>query len=146
MPVELLNEFIEKNCTITLMGDDMGCGEIAPKCENGEGHVYLSNQAFYPCYCEGASRLLQRYGFDVELVATPKKISSWQELVGLESENYKLAIDLEYGCGWIKPKVENEEFHDHIYLTTHTFYPSHYKWATETLQKYGFDVELVPDA
>ena len=78
----------------------------------------------------------------------PKIIKTWKELVGLESENYKLDVELlgEYdGYAWIKPKVENEEIHDHIYLTTHTFYPSHYKWATETLQKHGFDVELVAD-
>ena len=78
----------------------------------------------------------------------PKQIRTWKELVGLESENYKLEVELigEYdGCAWIEPKAENEEFHDHIYLSTHTFYPSHCKGATETLQKHGLDVELVPD-
>ena len=79
----------------------------------------------------------------------PKKIKSWEELVGLESENYKLEVKLGYGggCANIVPKIiteENKNFY--LYLSTHTFYPSHYKWATETLQKFGFDVELVPDA
>lgn len=80
----------------------------------------------------------------------PEKIKSWEELVDLESKDYRLEIDLEYGCGWIRPKVETGEtqqdyFKYHVYLSTHTFYPIHYKWATETLQKFGFDVELVPD-
>ena len=82
----------------------------------------------------------------------PKQIKSWEELVGLESENYKLEVTLlPYGggCAWIEPKVETGETmrssEHHVYLSTHTFYPSHYKWATETLQKFGFDVELIAD-
>ena len=76
----------------------------------------------------------------------PRKMKTWEELVDLESQDYKLEIDLEYGCGWIMPKVKTKENREYrVYLSTHTFYPSHYKWATETLQKYGFDVELVPD-
>ena len=82
----------------------------------------------------------------------PKKIKKWEELIGLESENYKIKVGLiggEAGCAWIEPKVETAETFrssaHHVYLSTHTFYPSHYKWATETLQKFGFDVELVPD-
>ena len=79
-----------------------------------------------------------------------KQIKSWEELVGLESEDYKLEIDLRHGCGNIIPKDETEEtqkdyFQHHVYLSTHTFYPSHYRWATEMLQKFGFDVELVED-
>jgi len=75
----------------------------------------------------------------------PKKIKTWKELVGLESENYKLEIELigEYdGCGWIEPKVESEEFHASIYLSTHTFYSGTYKYYTYWLQRYGFDVQL----
>jgi len=81
----------------------------------------------------------------------PKKISTWEELVGLENEKYKLEIELKYGggCGWIVPKVDTEQTRGsehHVYLSTHTFYPSQYKMSTEILQKFGFDVELVPDA
>ena len=79
----------------------------------------------------------------------PRKIKSWEELVGLESEKYKLEIDVEGECGWILPKPEIEQTQSssyRVYLTTHTFYPKHYKWATEILQKHGFDVELLPDA
>ena len=80
----------------------------------------------------------------------PRKIKSWEELVGLESEKYKLEIDLKYGCGWIVPKSENKEtkenyYEHHIYLSTHTFYPSHYEWSTKILQEHGFDVELIKD-
>ena len=84
----------------------------------------------------------------------PKLIKNWKELVGLESENYKLEVELigDYGgCAWIVPKVETGEtkknlLKHHRYLNTHTFYISHYKFATELLQKYGFDVELIADS
>jgi len=76
----------------------------------------------------------------------PKKIKSWEELAEVESQDYKLVIDLEYECGWIKPKVETRENeNERIYLSTHTFYGSHYQWATKLLQEHGFDVELVED-
>lgn len=74
-------------------------------------------------------------------------IKSWEELVGLESEKYRLAIDILNGSGWIVPKVETKEteenyFDHHIYLSTHTFYGKTYEWSTKTLQEYGFDVEI----
>lgn len=77
----------------------------------------------------------------------PKLIKHWEELVGLESEKYKLIVNERYGGAWIKPKVETEETQEnycehHMYLSTHTFYGSTYKWSTETLQKFGFDVEI----
>ena len=80
----------------------------------------------------------------------PRKIKSWEELVGLESEKYKLEIDLEYGCGYIVPKAETKEteknyYANHVYLSTHTFYPKNYEWSTKILQEYGFDVELIKD-
>lgn len=81
----------------------------------------------------------------------PKQIRTWKELVGLESENYKLEVTLlPYGGGsaWIRPKVETKENRGskhNVYLSTHTFYESHYEWATKILQEFGFDVELVKD-
>ena len=81
----------------------------------------------------------------------PKQIESWREMVGLESENYKLEVTLMPhggGCAWIRPKVETRENRGskhNVYLSTHTFYESHYLSATRTLQKFGFDVELVKD-
>ena len=81
-----------------------------------------------------------------------KQIKTWEELVGLESENYKLEVKLmPYGGGsaWIRPKVETAEnsgSEHNVYLSTHTFYESHYQWATKTLQEFGFNVELVKDA
>jgi hypothetical protein len=78
-----------------------------------------------------------------------KLIKTWEELDGLESENYKIEVDLDLYGGWILPKVETEEtlnrenyWKHHIYLTTHTFYGSNYKNSTEILQEHGFDVEL----
>ena len=81
----------------------------------------------------------------------PKKIESWQELAGLESEKYKLQVRLfaYAGCAFIVPKIETEEtkkeyYKHHFYLSSQTFLPSHHKEATEMLQKLGFDVEIVP--
>jgi hypothetical protein len=76
-----------------------------------------------------------------------KFIKDWNDLVGLESENYKLEIDTDMGNGRIVPKVETEETlrdygKHHMYLSTHTFYGSSYKDYTEVLQSFGFDVEL----
>ena len=78
-----------------------------------------------------------------------KLINSWEELKGLESENYKIVLEKTGHCGWIVPKVETEEtqtnyFSGHIYLSTHTFYTDRTaKRYSEILQEYGFDVELV---
>lgn len=69
-----------------------------------------------------------------------KLISSWKELVGLESENYYLHIDLDMQCGWIRPKDSNKRGY---YLTTHSFYEGTCKGATKLLQECDFDVELV---
>lgn len=51
------------------------------------------------------------------------------------------------GKGWIKPLTETEEtkkdyFKHHHYLSTHTFYKERYKYSTEVLQNFGFDVEI----
>lgn len=78
-----------------------------------------------------------------------KLIKTWEELVGLESEHYRLEIDVEGGNGWIVPKVELDEnistkeyFNHHVYLSTHTFYGMFHEASTMTLQKFGFDVEI----
>lgn len=76
-----------------------------------------------------------------------KVVSCWEDLVGLESEHYKLDINLEYYSGWIKPKVETEEtknnyFEHHKYLSTHTFYRSMCKYSTDLLRSFGFDIVL----
>ena len=77
----------------------------------------------------------------------PKLITNWEDLVGLESEKYKLEIDVDMGCGWIVPKVETEETETdycrhHYYLSTHTFYGGHNRSYTKVLQNFGFDIEL----
>lgn len=76
-----------------------------------------------------------------------KFIKDWNDLVGLESEDYKLEINVNSGCGWIVPKVETKEtednyFEHHYYLSTHTFYGLKYRHSTAVLQHFGFDVEL----
>ena len=78
-----------------------------------------------------------------------KKISTWSELDGLESDRYKITVDIENGCGWINPIVETEEtlgekyYDHHMYLSTHTFYESMIRSSNKLLQKFGFDVKLV---
>jgi len=34
-----------------------------------------------------------------------KRIKDWNDLVGMENENYKIEVDLRYGSGWIKLKT-----------------------------------------
>lgn len=69
-----------------------------------------------------------------------KLIEGWEDLVGLESDNYILDIELNGGCGWIRNKNDSEDWHR--YLSTHTFYGSQYKNSTVALQECGFDVQL----
>lgn len=93
-----------------------------------------------------------------------KLIKNWEELAQVPAnDKYKIIID--DCCGWIVPiwdeRKENhpddfichcnehatydwnyDYFNHHVYLSTHTFYGSSYKYSTETLQKYGFDVEI----
>lgn len=70
-----------------------------------------------------------------------KLIRDWDDLTGLESEDYTISVDRYVGCGYIIPK---DEFSDKLtyYLSTHTFYESSYKSYEEILQMCGFDVEL----
>lgn len=75
-----------------------------------------------------------------------KLIKNWDELAGLESENYKIEV-MDNCCGWIRPKIETEETQEdwlnhHAYLSTHTFYGETYQYSTEILQNFGFDVEI----
>lgn len=76
-----------------------------------------------------------------------KLIKSWDELDGLETENYKIKLDHDKCSGWIIPKDESkfseeEYWQHHEYLSTHTFYGEQYKTSTEILQNFGFDVEI----
>lgn len=74
-----------------------------------------------------------------------KFIKDWNDLVGLESDTHRLEIEVEYGRGWIRPKVyanDDEFFMNSHYLSTHTFYGKTYLHSTKLLQKCGFNVVL----
>ena len=73
-----------------------------------------------------------------------KKISTWEELEGLESDTHRLEIDLDMGSGEILRKSDNEDeaYQDYYYLSTHTFYGSQYKQSNNALQRRGFNIEL----
>ena len=74
-----------------------------------------------------------------EIKIMAKLIESWKDLVGLESDEYYLDIELDKCCGHIYSKSGNEFMH---YLSTHTFYGKTYQDETARLQEYGFDVQL----
>lgn len=85
-----------------------------------------------------------------------KLIKNWKELNGIHNDKYKVVVDFKYCCGWIIPinddlddnghlicKCSRENyFEKHKYLSTHTFYGKHYKYSSELLQSFGFDVEI----
>lgn len=89
-----------------------------------------------------------------------KLIKNWEELAQVPAnDKYKIIVDSDCCCGWIVPICDEPSeindfdchcvdsclinfFDDHVYLSTHTFYGSHYKESTELLQKFGFDIEL----
>lgn len=68
-----------------------------------------------------------------------KLIKTWEELVGLESDEYYLEIDMDMYNGNIRRKSDGEYME---YLSTHTFYGMNYRYSTALLQEYGFDVQL----
>lgn len=67
-------------------------------------------------------------------------IKNWKDLAGLENDDYRIEVDLDVGCGWLRSK--NPDKSDY-YLTTHTFYGKSYKGYMKLLQSCGFDVELI---
>lgn len=90
-----------------------------------------------------------------------KLIKTWKELSKLKNDKYRVIVDLKYCSGWIVPlhdkkskwsdfdcrcsndiKNSDEFFEHHVYLSTHTFYGSQYKYSTKVLQEHGFDVEI----
>jgi hypothetical protein len=76
-------------------------------------------------------------------VNSPKYIKDWKELKEEKSPTHILEIDEDSGCGWIRPKVDNEEsWEGKHYLSTHTFYGGTHEWSTKILQKCGFNVVL----
>ena len=68
-----------------------------------------------------------------------KLIKTWEELVGLESDEYYLKIDVDMCNGSIRRK-SNDEYME--YLSTHTFYGLNYQYSSALLQEYGFDIQL----
>lgn len=86
-----------------------------------------------------------------------KLIKNWQELSKVPA-NDKYKIIIKDYCGWIVPicdvpdednftcncpEMTTKEYCEkHIYLSTHTFYGSNYKYATKMLQECGFDIEI----
>ena len=86
-------------------------------------------------------------------------IKTWDELDGLKNDKDQIVVNKKYCCGWIIPicderikpgsddficncECDDTYYDKHEYLGTHTFYGSQYKYSTELLQKYGFDVEI----
>lgn len=83
-----------------------------------------------------------------------KLIHDWNELSSIpnESATHILEIDTAMCNGWLKAKEKKPyrrklsfmrtiRYRD-IYLSTHTFYGSSYKFYTKVLKACGFDVEL----
>jgi hypothetical protein len=70
-----------------------------------------------------------------------KLIKTWEDLVGLESNKYRLEINIDLGYGYIVPKDGSSDDYGH-YLSTHTFYSKSYKGYEQLLQKCGFDIKL----
>ena len=74
----------------------------------------------------------------------PKMIKNWEELNQCTSKTHTLNINLEYGCGRIIPKIDNNKnaLNGRHYLSTHAFYGSTHKESTALLQECGFNVVL----
>ena len=68
-----------------------------------------------------------------------KLIKTWEELVGLESDEYYLKIDVDMCNGSIRRKSNAVLIE---YLSTRTFYGLNYQYSSALLQEYGFDIQL----
>jgi cystathionine beta-lyase/cystathionine gamma-synthase len=105
-------------------------------------HRFMATRRYYE---QNRVTISSKYALIREAyMVEPKLVKTWEELSSCTSETHTLDIDLEYGCGWIKPKVASNEdaLNGRHYLSTHTFYGSTYKWSTALLQKCGFNVIL----
>lgn len=82
--------------------------------------------------------------------AMPQIIHNWEELGKVPpTDKFKIIIDEKFGAsGWVVPIKETQEtqgpkyFDYHLYLSTHTFYGSQYKYYTRKLQEMGFNIQL----
>ena len=74
----------------------------------------------------------------------PKLIKGWEDLVGLETEDYYLDIDLEMCNGHIETKehAKTNDDYCYTYLSTHTFYGLNYKDSTIEIQEHGVEDQL----
>ena len=69
----------------------------------------------------------------------PLFIRNWSDLAKVpDSETHHLKIDVQGCYGWIHAK--GEKGRQRHYLSTHTFYSSHYKGSTLVLRECGFNV------
>lgn len=94
-----------------------------------------------------------------------KLIKNWKGLSKVApNDKYRIIVDLDMCCGWIIPVTDEptgegdefvchcennnnkmatkEYFKHHVYLSTHTFYGSNYKYSTKVLQEHGFNIEI----
>lgn len=92
-----------------------------------------------------------------------KLIKNWEELAKVPAnDKYQIVVDLDMCSGWIIPITDDPlpsyigsfechcekgmSVHDycehHVYLGTHTFYGSLYKYSTKILQEHGFDIKI----
>lgn len=79
-------------------------------------------------------------------------IKTWDELRQITNESDTHVLKIGKDSAWIKAKDKRnydetidymeQVSHLDVYLSTHTFYASNYKFSSKLLQKCGFDVEL----
>lgn len=80
----------------------------------------------------------------------PILIHNWEELGGLRSPRYRIALEPDKLSAWIRPIVEDLESKQHpernnYYLSTHTFRPGFTEEATMALRRFGFNVKIVKE-
>lgn len=91
-----------------------------------------------------------------------KLIKTWEELSKVPAnDKYQIVVNRKMCSGYIIPvcdePIENGNSFEcnctddmdtkdwldrHVYLSTHTFYGSNYKYSTKLLQEHGFDIEI----
>lgn len=71
-----------------------------------------------------------------------KEISTWEELSELQpSRTHRIEIEDDMFAGWII-NLDTGKYDN--YLSTHTFYKGSSEHYTDMLQRFGFNVVLIP--
>ena len=74
------------------------------------------------------------------------KVRCWEDLDGLENDDFIVRLSENRCTGMIKPKHDNiDKKFSWGYLSTHTFYPENIENTRNMFKERGFEIDIVDD-